>query len=99
MAGKMQVSQHMTTETMTIMFADIEGFSTGPPPPGGLGAGLPLVFRALLCARWSGAPRQVVPPLSSIFNRSVGLRSRVEVPTNQEPRIRRFGLPIARSTP
>jgi len=28
MAGTMQASQHMTTQTMTIMFADIEGFST-----------------------------------------------------------------------
>jgi len=33
MAGQMQASQSMTNQTMTIMFADIEGFSTGPPFP------------------------------------------------------------------
>jgi len=33
MAGQMQASQSMTNQTMTIMFADIEGFSTVPPPP------------------------------------------------------------------
>jgi len=32
-AGKMDASQSMTSQPLTIMFADIEGFSTGPPLP------------------------------------------------------------------
>lgn len=33
MAGKMKASQSMTNQMLTIMFADIEGFSTVPPHP------------------------------------------------------------------